>query len=128
MYSMDDFVNDTFFHNKLGGNPLALDQGVNTSRSPCFLSIKLYWVSYGCYLLIFLCEKSTGSLSWKCPMDDFNYRGYWDMPRPRCQGWPWAFVSVLPENLFLKYYILKIAKNPLDNLMSSVPGYFQSLL
>lgn len=38
----DDFVNDTFFHNILGGNPLALNQGVNANHISYFLSIKFY--------------------------------------------------------------------------------------
>lgn len=42
LYAEDDFVNDTFFHNILGGNPLALNQGVNANHISYFLSIKLY--------------------------------------------------------------------------------------
>lgn len=42
VYAKDDFVNDTFFHSILGGNPLALNQGVNANRISYFLSIKLF--------------------------------------------------------------------------------------
>lgn len=124
MYSMDDCVNDPFFHNKLVGNSLPLDQGINTSHSPLFpLSlIKLAMVATCWFSSVRnLVPVFPGSAQWMILTTEvIEIRQDQD-------------VKVGLEHLSLYYrkiyfWCERIAKSPLDNLMSSVPSYFQSLL
>lgn len=124
MYSVDDFVNDTFFHNKLVGNPLPLDRGVNTSYNPLFpLSlIKLAMVATCWFSSVRnLVPVFPGSAQWMILTTEVI---------EICQDQDVKFGLQHLSLYYWKIYLgcKMIAKSPLGNLMSSVPSYSQSLV
>lgn len=124
MYSMDDFVNDTFFHNKLVGNPLLLDQGVNTSHNPWFpLSLIKFATVATCWFSSVrnLVPVFPGSAQWMILTTEVI-----EICQDQDVKVGLGHLSLYYRKIYL--WCKMIAKSPLDNLMSSVPSYFPSLL